>query len=48
NPVAVQEYRAGKAKALNALVGQTMKRTKGRANPELVNRLLLELIDGAG
>lgn len=45
NPVPVQEYRSGKAKAFNVLVGQTMKRTQGRANPQEVNRLLRGLLD---
>ena len=40
NPKAVEEYRAGKKKALGALVGQVMKLTKGKANPQLVNQLL--------
>lgn len=38
----VADYRAGKDKALGFLVGQVMKVTKGKANPELVNRLLKE------
>jgi aspartyl-tRNA(Asn)/glutamyl-tRNA(Gln) amidotransferase subunit B len=36
----VEEYRAGKDKAFNALVGQAMKATKGKANPAQVNELL--------
>lgn len=40
NPKSVDEYRAGKDKAFNALVGQAMKATKGKANPSLVNELL--------
>ena len=36
----VEEYRAGKDKAFNALVGQAMKATKGKANPSQVNELL--------
>ena len=40
NPKAVEEYRAGKKKAIGALVGQVMKLTKGKANPQLVNQLL--------
>ncbi len=36
------DFRAGKAQALTFLVGQVMKKTRGRANPELVNRLLRE------
>ncbi|MDR7401438.1 MAG: Asp-tRNA(Asn)/Glu-tRNA(Gln) amidotransferase subunit GatB [Armatimonadota bacterium] len=42
HPGAASEYRAGKVQALTFLVGQVMRRTRGRANPELVNRLLRE------
>ncbi len=40
NPKSVEEYRAGKEKAFNALVGQVMKASRGRANPAQVNELL--------
>ena len=40
NPKSVEEYRAGKDKAFNALVGQAMKATKGKANPGQVTELL--------
>ena len=40
NAKSVEEYRAGKDKAFNALVGQAMKATKGKANPAQVNELL--------
>lgn len=40
NAKSVEEFRAGKDKAFNALVGQAMKATKGKANPGLVNELL--------
>lgn len=40
NPKNVEEYRAGKGKALNALVGQVMKATGGRANPQQVGEAL--------
>jgi len=40
NPKSVEEFRAGKDKAFNALVGQVMKATKGKANPQQVNDLL--------
>jgi aspartyl-tRNA(Asn)/glutamyl-tRNA(Gln) amidotransferase subunit B len=40
NQKSVDEYRSGKDKAFNALVGQAMKATKGKANPALVNELL--------
>ena len=40
NAKSVEEYRAGKEKAFNALVGQVMKLSKGKANPQQVNELL--------
>lgn len=40
NAKSVEEYRAGKDKAFNALVGQAMKATKGKANPAQVTELL--------
>ncbi len=39
-PKSVEEFRAGKEKAFNALVGQVMKATRGKANPAQVNELL--------
>ena len=42
NPKSVEEYRNGKEKALEHLVGQVMKLTQGKANPILVNKLLKE------
>ncbi|MFC3532664.1 Asp-tRNA(Asn)/Glu-tRNA(Gln) amidotransferase subunit GatB [Vogesella facilis] len=40
NPKAVEEFRAGKEKALNALAGQVMKASKGKANPAQVQEIL--------
>lgn len=40
NPEAIQDFKKGKKKALGFLVGQIMKKTKGRANPGMVNTLL--------
>ncbi|BBB92378.1 MAG TPA: Asp-tRNA(Asn)/Glu-tRNA(Gln) amidotransferase subunit GatB [Methylomusa anaerophila] len=42
NPQSVADYQAGKDRAIGFLVGQVMKQTKGRANPDLVNKLLKE------
>jgi len=42
NPAAVAEFKAGKQKALGALVGAVMKETGGKANPKLVNEILLK------
>ena len=40
NPAMVEEFKAGKEKAFNALVGQAMKASKGKANPAQVNEIL--------
>lgn len=40
NPAEVQQYKAGKEKLLGFFVGQIMKKTKGKANPQLVNDIL--------
>ena len=42
----VEEFRAGKEKAFNALVGQAMKATKGKANPSQVNEILKKKLAG--
>ncbi|MCI8712165.1 MAG: Asp-tRNA(Asn)/Glu-tRNA(Gln) amidotransferase subunit GatB [Ruminococcus sp.] len=44
NPQAVADYKGGKEKALGALVGQTMKAMKGKANPGRINELLREML----
>ena len=46
NPKNVSEYRAGNAKALNALVGQIMKGSQGKANPQQVGELLRQKLSG--
>ena len=46
NAAMVAEFRAGKEKAFNALVGQAMKATKGKANPQQVNELLRKKLEG--
>jgi aspartyl-tRNA(Asn)/glutamyl-tRNA(Gln) amidotransferase subunit B len=46
NPAQVEQYRAGKGKVLGFFVGQLMKATGGRANPQQVNALLREKLDG--
>jgi len=45
NPGNVEQYRAGKDKAFNALVGQVMKASRGKANPQQVNALLKSRLD---
>ncbi|MGP1676646.1 MAG: Asp-tRNA(Asn)/Glu-tRNA(Gln) amidotransferase subunit GatB [Burkholderiales bacterium] len=46
NPKSVEEYRAGKEKAFNALVGQAMKATKGKGNPAQINEILKKKLAG--
>ena len=44
NPQSVEDYKAGKDKAIGFLVGQTMKATKGKANPGMINSILKEIL----
>jgi aspartyl-tRNA(Asn)/glutamyl-tRNA(Gln) amidotransferase subunit B len=44
NPQSVADFKAGKEKAVGFLVGQVMKETKGKANPGLVNKLIIECL----
>ena len=44
NPRPVENFKAGNDKALNALLGPVMKKSRGKANPQIVNQLLRELI----
>ena len=44
NPKSVEDYRAGKAAAINFLKGQVMKLSKGKANPNLVGEILVRLL----
>jgi len=45
NPQSVADFKAGKDKAIGFLVGQVMKETKGKANPGLVNKLIVECLN---
>ena len=45
NPSSAQDYRDGKKKAIGFLVGQVMRTTKGRANPQIVNQILRKKLD---
>ncbi|MGI6697562.1 MAG: Asp-tRNA(Asn)/Glu-tRNA(Gln) amidotransferase subunit GatB [Clostridia bacterium] len=45
NPKSVEDYRSGTTKAMGFLVGQTMKETRGKANPALVNKILKKLLE---
>ena len=42
NPQSIADFKAGKDKALGFLVGQAMKETKGKANPQMLNKLFIE------
>lgn len=44
NPQSVADFKNGKNRAIGFLVGQVMKKTKGKANPQIVNKLILEII----
>lgn len=45
NPQSVEDYKGGKDRALGFLVGQVMKASRGKANPQLVNKLLKRELD---
>ena len=42
NMQSVEDYRSGKSNALKYLVGQAMKLSKGKANPQMINEMILE------
>lgn len=42
NPQSVVDYKAGKDRAIGFLVGQAMKQTKGKANPQMLNKMFIE------
>ena len=46
NQKAVDDYKGGNKKAIGALVGQVMKASKGKANPQMVNELLAKKLNG--
>jgi aspartyl-tRNA(Asn)/glutamyl-tRNA(Gln) amidotransferase subunit B len=46
NPKQVEQYRAGKKTVIGFFVGQVMKASKGQANPQLVNEVLIKKLDG--
>ncbi len=45
NPTQVEQYKSGKQQLFGFFVGQVMKETKGRANPQIINKLLKEALD---
>ncbi|MCX7831942.1 MAG: Asp-tRNA(Asn)/Glu-tRNA(Gln) amidotransferase subunit GatB [Actinobacteria bacterium] len=44
NPQAVKDFKEGKKQAIGFLVGQVMKKTQGKANPQMVNEKILEIL----
>ena len=42
NPASIADFKAGRDRALGYLVGQAMKETKGKANPQMLNKMFLE------
>lgn len=46
NPKSVEDFHNGKEQAIGFLVGQVMKETKGKANPQVVNKILMEILRG--
>ena len=42
SPKAVEEFMSGKERAIGAIVGLVMKKSKGKANPQLVNKILAQ------
>ena len=48
NSKAVEDFKSGKETVLQFLAGQVMKETKGRANPEIVQRILIEQLRQKG
>jgi len=45
NEQSIIDYKNGKDRAIGFLVGQIMKASKGKANPQIVNKMLIETID---
>jgi len=46
NPQSVEDYKAGKSNALKYLVGQSMRLSKGKANPKMINEMILTRLEG--
>lgn len=45
NPASIADFKAGKDRALGFLVGQAMKETRGKANPQMLNKMFLEKLN---
>ena len=46
NPQSVEDYKAGKSNALKYLVGQSMRLSRGKANPKMINEMILARLEG--
>ena len=46
NPQSVEDYKAGKSNALKYLMGQSMRLSKGKANPQMINEMILARLEG--
>ena len=46
NPQSVEDYKAGKSNVLKYLVGQSMRLSKGKANPQMINEMILARLEG--
>ena len=46
NPQSVEDYKAGKSNALKYLVGQSMRLSRGKANPQMINEMILARLEG--
>ena len=45
NPQSVSDFKAGKDRAMGFLIGQAMKKSKGKANPKVISKLMVELLN---
>ena len=45
NPKSIEDFKGGKDRAVGFLIGQTMKASKGKGNPGVINKLLLEILE---
>ena len=45
NPSSVEDFKNGKTRVVGFLVGQVMKKSKGKANPQIVNKMVVEKLN---
>lgn len=46
NPQSVEDYKNGKERAIGFIIGQVMKMSKGKANPQMVSQIVIDIIKG--